>query len=230
MSVKRGCHLGSKSAAGFTLIELLVVIAIIGILAGMLFPVFARAREKARQASCASNLKQIGLAVKMYCADYDDRMPFCKTLFDNRHNDYDPYHPQSILTVLHPYAANEQIFICPSAVNGQMRSVGKGNWKLTYVAYGYDYEESTIGREIPQMDVEVFDGELQGAEPAGMGPGKSDPSQKAMVRDALYRPLNAIGRDIQRPHGFGAGYNLLYVDGHVKFYFTRSPHGHYGNF
>src|SRR3978361_1107773 len=59
----------------FTLIELLVVIAIIAILAAILFPVFAQAREKARQASCESNLKQIGLAFKMYVQDYDERWP-----------------------------------------------------------------------------------------------------------------------------------------------------------
>ena len=60
---------------GFTLIELLVVIAIIAILAAILFPVFARARAKARQATCASNLKQLGLAFEMYASDYDDALP-----------------------------------------------------------------------------------------------------------------------------------------------------------
>lgn len=68
-------HTSPRSARGFTLIELLVVIAIIAILAAILFPVFAQAREKARQASCTSNVKQIGLAWMMYVQDYDESYP-----------------------------------------------------------------------------------------------------------------------------------------------------------
>lgn len=64
-----------RNASGFTLIELLVVIAIIAILAAILFPVFAQAREKARQASCISNQKQIGIAMMMYVQDYDETYP-----------------------------------------------------------------------------------------------------------------------------------------------------------
>jgi len=61
---------------GFTLIELLVVIAIIAILAAILFPVFARAREKARQTSCLSNVKELGLGLMMYVQDYDECFPY----------------------------------------------------------------------------------------------------------------------------------------------------------
>jgi len=66
---------GRPRREGFTLIELLVVIAIIAILAAILFPVFAQAREKARQTSCTSNLKQLGTAMMMYAHDYDESYP-----------------------------------------------------------------------------------------------------------------------------------------------------------
>jgi len=73
---------GSRDAAAFTLIELLVVIAIIAVLAAMIFPVFAAARGKARAATCQSNLRQIGMALRMYADDYDGSFPYAKDASD----------------------------------------------------------------------------------------------------------------------------------------------------
>jgi prepilin-type N-terminal cleavage/methylation domain-containing protein len=95
---------------GFTLIELLVVIAIIAILAAILFPVFAQAREKARQASCLSNAKQIGLAVEQYKQDYDG---FYVPMRDSETNPY-----RAWPTLLYPYVKNEGVFACPSGETG----------------------------------------------------------------------------------------------------------------
>src|SRR5688572_3397207 len=93
----------TRSVAGFTLIELLVVIAIIAILAAILFPVFARARENARRSSCQSNLKQLGLGWHMYVQDFDGRMPS----YDANVSRFLP---------LEAYLKNVQIMRCPSAV------------------------------------------------------------------------------------------------------------------
>ena len=87
----------------FTLLELLVVIAIIAILAAILFPVFAKAREKARQSSCLSNEKQIGLALLEYAQDYDERYP--RVDHTTGYEWYDP---------LQSYLKSDQVFRCPS--------------------------------------------------------------------------------------------------------------------
>jgi prepilin-type N-terminal cleavage/methylation domain-containing protein/prepilin-type processing-associated H-X9-DG protein len=97
---------------GFTLIELLVVIAIIAILAAILFPVFARARENARRASCQSNLKQIGLGIMQYTQDYDERLP-ARVNGSQEAN--------SFRRVTFPYTKSTQIFSCPS-------NTGSSDW------------------------------------------------------------------------------------------------------
>src|ERR1700761_7609882 len=93
----------------FTLIELLVVIAIICILAAILFPVFARAREKARQTACASNMKQLGLAVRQYTSDYDERYP-TGNYYDTIHS---WYWGLGWAGELYPYVKSQNVFTCP---------------------------------------------------------------------------------------------------------------------
>ncbi len=100
---------------GFTLIELLVVIAIIAILAAILFPVFARAREKARQASCTSNMKQIALAILMYAQDYDEKVPYAVTGWGDWGCPPTASGGQYWWRLMvAPYIKNTQIFYCPS--------------------------------------------------------------------------------------------------------------------
>ena len=102
--------------SGFTLIELLVVIAIIAILAAILFPVFARARENARRASCQSNLKQQALGVLQYQQDYDERFP----LYRNDSGTWLGFWPEQIM----PYVKSTQIFECPSYKNAYAGGAG----------------------------------------------------------------------------------------------------------
>ena len=100
-----------RGTKAFTLIELLVVIAIIAILAAILFPVFARARENARRSSCQSNMKQIGLGLMQYTQDYDEQMPLLYAdLNGGGFNNGDRAWPQLIF----PYVKSGQIFQCPS--------------------------------------------------------------------------------------------------------------------
>jgi prepilin-type N-terminal cleavage/methylation domain-containing protein len=123
-----------RKGRGFTLIELLVVIAIIGILAAMVFPVFARARESARKAVCLSNVKNIALAIQMYLADNNDTMPPTETRAEvidyfevKGGDDYgdwcvfqsNPYlrHP----VIYDEYIKNRDVWRCPSGQGGRRR-------------------------------------------------------------------------------------------------------------
>jgi prepilin-type N-terminal cleavage/methylation domain-containing protein/prepilin-type processing-associated H-X9-DG protein len=105
-----------RLARAFTLIELLVVIAIIAILAAILFPVFAQAREKARQTSCLSNQKQIGSGIMMYVQDNDETYPQCyyyKNNTDTMNGSSNGGYVTWTVT-LQPYVKNERLFVCPS--------------------------------------------------------------------------------------------------------------------
>lgn len=115
----------------FTLIELLVVIAIIAILAAILFPAFARARENARRASCLSNTKQIGLAVLQYSQDYDEKLPPGYS-----GNSAQPLWWYEILT---PYLKSTQIYYCPSDSN----SNSTATLSVVNVSYGWNFQPLT---------------------------------------------------------------------------------------
>lgn len=130
----------SRRKRGFTLIELLVVIAIIAILAAILFPVFAQAREKARQAACFSNMKNLGLAVTMYVQDYDESFPMWHWARRTQPQPLIWYH------AIKPYTKNLGIFVCPSDKRrildpgwGPQATWPELNSKWTaHISYGYN--------------------------------------------------------------------------------------------
>lgn len=128
----------ARAKRGFTLIELLVVIAIIAILASILFPVFARARENARRSSGLSNLKQIGLGLTQYLQDFDSRFPPSVT---ERQGGNPPTAPEaavfSIRGKLQPYVKSDQIFKDPSAPAWPAQAVG-AFWPTDYGFHGND--------------------------------------------------------------------------------------------
>lgn len=101
----------------FTLIELLIVIAIIAILAAILFPAFAQAREKARQTACASNTRQLSYGVLMYAQDYDETLVPTAIASESDNGTLWP-------VLVHPYIKNEQVRRCPSDAKGRLNSYG----------------------------------------------------------------------------------------------------------
>ncbi len=133
-------HPGRKT--GFTLIELLVVIAIIVILAAILFPVFARARENARRTSCISNVKQLSLGFILYAQDYDER--FANVAATTTASVGCPTAPTSLCNLswpirVYPYIKNVDVFNCPSNPDRRWLGTNIGTSGVTSVSYGYNY-------------------------------------------------------------------------------------------
>jgi prepilin-type N-terminal cleavage/methylation domain-containing protein/prepilin-type processing-associated H-X9-DG protein len=191
------------SKRGFTLIELLVVIAIIAILAAILFPVFAKAREKARQASCQSNLKQIALAVLMYSSDYDELLPIntwqpasgagldvwrqCQTAGDRSY----------------PYVKNQQLFQCPSAAKQAPCSTqaAAGNPFPVLPRCSYGYSNYVCGQ--PQAFIAA-------------------PAELILAMDAANWWLDGWENAPRFCHRHSEQGNIAFADGHVKSRKSRS--------
>jgi prepilin-type N-terminal cleavage/methylation domain-containing protein/prepilin-type processing-associated H-X9-DG protein len=214
---------GQAGSSGFTLIELLVVIAIIAILAAILFPVFARARENARKASCASNLKQIGLGLMQYVQDYDGRWPYNGDANSGPSSTLFAY-PGFIANGLQPYVKSRQLFRCPSRQNG-WSDPNNGNqpvsYEYNYVAFYYGQPSTSPPQpyngtvasdyyiESPATLMTMWDGDnswvdIQFEQDYGFGGGWR-------FRDWAYY-VNKTGQGSWH----NSKNNFLFADGHVK--------------
>ncbi|MGC9318960.1 MAG: prepilin-type N-terminal cleavage/methylation domain-containing protein [Armatimonadota bacterium] len=183
---------------GFTLIELLVVIAIIAILAAILFPVFARAREKAKQSSCLSNVKQVMLGLLMYAQDYDETFLPGALCYPTPYTEW--------FETLEPYLKNDEILRCPSQPNTEhWANLGYG-WN--YQEFGYYYGSHGTGWCTPLSMVEAP------AETIVIGDSEDEDARSSSYGARyLYRRHSTL-----LPERHSGGGNMGHVDGHAKWY------------
>ena len=206
---------------GFTLIELLVVIAIIAILAAILFPVFARAREKARQASCLSNVKQISLGFLMYAQDYDETMP--PALITGAGTPGHVYADRRYWWELtEPYVKNWQLYRCPSDATPWSAGAGAGGAALPPYVTSYGYNLQPLQGETPtSFAVLGMAGRMVAIQ--------ERPAEKVLVCDSeslaasgIYAipiwtgDVNGFGDDVALGARHNEGLNVGYCDGHAK--------------
>ena len=193
---KQTASVSSKvRAKGFTLIELLVVIAIIAILAAILFPVFARARENARRSSCQSNLKQLGLGVLQYVQDYDEKYP---AIYYGSFSDYWTRN-------IYPYVKSEQVYICPDEESPMAPNFNI----MTDFRHGWP----TVG-----MNADAFPGQ------SAVAVASIDKvSRLYLLMDSSYKEGNNVGNptalvswNYNKSERHFNGCNIAYADGHVK--------------
>jgi prepilin-type N-terminal cleavage/methylation domain-containing protein/prepilin-type processing-associated H-X9-DG protein len=220
-----------RDRRGFTLIELLVVIAIIAILAAILFPVFAQARDKARQAACLSNLKQVGTALTMYQQDYDERMPStcnygrrwtwygkglaggCKQDGITASTPINAYlganqtPSRYIQELLQPYCKNEQVWFCPR--EGNDRVSGPPAWP-TYGYNGTSYIFNHGTNSPPKGAGVTVSGLALAAIPL--------PAEAPVIWDMPYWYVpNDQCPDWDAKSAHARGLNVTYADGHANY-------------
>jgi prepilin-type N-terminal cleavage/methylation domain-containing protein/prepilin-type processing-associated H-X9-DG protein len=199
----------SKTRPGFTLIELLVVIAIIAILAAILFPVFAQAREKARQVGCLSNMKQLGLGFRMYMQDWDERLPggapytskpyagdwVGMTKWGGPCTEKYPMLPEA--GSLFPYVKNAQVYVCPSA----------GLTKALRLSYAINCWLTAPGKQFTEAQMATT--------PSGVSGLVLMVDESKSLNDGYFCGDNPA--DVPEVVHTG-GANYLFADGHAKFY------------
>ena len=194
---------------GFTLIELLVVIAIIAILAAILFPVFARAREKARQTSCLSNIKQIGLGYMMYIQDYDDTG--IRGQYEGESGRY--YWTQAV----EPYIQNSQIWQCPSRpLTREMSGLYRG-YGQNYLCNCHYYPHSLSQIKYPAETAVLADGGYYYQWYTGY--------YRNAIPDNVTYGLNGSAT-LKGQHNDGN--NFCFYDGHAKWVSLSFVHGQVG--
>lgn len=205
----------SRRKVGFTLIELLVVIAIIAILAAILFPVFARARENARRSSCQSNLKQLGLGIVQYVQDYDERYPGAAS--------GDSANSKGWASQIYPYVKSTGIYICPDdSTTGR-----KVSYAMNYAIYrgiAPTYSNNDNGLHVAEIVAPALTNlayEASNASLFGHGIDTLDPSATPVTASNAAGYVNGNPGDISNRHDssttttFGA--EFLFADGHVKY-------------
>ena len=192
----------------FTLIELLVVIAIISILAAILFPAFAKARERSRQSVCISNLKQLGLAMEQYTADWDETLPWAILNADYNKPADDPVnqpnHPEKIRAKLDRYVKSPGIFQClsdstPGPLGPKDADTAMSMFEL--VGNSYWYPATTFGIVPIRAGIEV-------------GAFK-EPSETGVLSETApwHHMVHSGTPDVYKEE---SRFNTLYLDGHVK--------------
>lgn len=184
---------------GFTLIELLVVIAIIFILASILFPVFARARENARRSSCSSNLKQVGLGIMQYTQDYDEKFPLY-------------YRGDGVGwgDSVQAYLKSNQLFKCPSSSDANAESDYAYNLGLGYLAATPAAPISLAQLTQPSLTVMVMD-MLPGFKRNWSAGDGYDVCPVSTCTAGLAKLADGANRHLD-------GGNWVFTDGHVKWY------------
>jgi prepilin-type N-terminal cleavage/methylation domain-containing protein/prepilin-type processing-associated H-X9-DG protein len=198
----------------FTLIELLVVIAIIAILAAILFPVFAQARENARKSSCLSNMKQVGLSLQMYADDHDETFPPSP---DSAVNFGDPVslsRMPNFLGSLLPYTKNRQIFHCPSAVYNvpwaptlqKPNELSDTNYLGNGVVMGRSMAVVDQPADIIYLQEHTWRVSNAHLRPASLDKGKTY---------LAWHYVSPTGEGYSNVHSGGG--NLVFVDGHAKY-------------